>query len=694
MKNSNKPTRNQDYFTKLIINLLSSMDNSLMDSLFLLAVVQESELSGGEWCKDIKTIIKNVSDEESEYGIAAALKKNLSRKDITQFIKILKKEYPICKEENIPLSSTSSASVLLELSPTEEKILDLAVRGREVGYSTTSLFHNIEYKFSNIVETYSSMLGISKTDVSAALEGILFQGGILVKDNSDIKGLYGVSDDISPLFTYNSLSLDDLDKILFPNMIKSTLSMKDYKHLKDESLRCEKLINNNISARKKNKSAPSTNIMFWGEAGCGKTELAIAMAKKNKWDIKVIGDISPQNMTEKSRMARLASLKMATKIFKNKPNVVLLFDEIEDLFKEDAHATFSKAFINRIIETSEVPIIWTSNSLYGLGQPVLRRMLYNIQFSIPNDEIRKNIWKKYAKDVGLNISKKSIDFVSVNYSLSPALIRNAANVAKSAFDNKKVSDDELIEIVGSLHTLINYGEYTKVKKKDSTEFPYDLSCVNTESDLEVLTSQLVNAKDAGFSLCLYGAPGTGKSEFGKYIAKKMNKKILLKRASDLQSPWVGVCEKNIAEAFAEASATNKILLIDEGDSFLYDRKKSKASWEISQVNEMLSQMESTDHPFILTTNLMRDIDEAALRRFTFKMEFSYMSGDQSVRLFKKFFGAKPDTRIRKNPMLAPGDFANVKRQCDILNITDASVIADMLIAETKLKSTRKSKIGF
>ena len=137
----------------------------------------------------------------------------------------------------------------------------------------------------------------------------------------------------------------------------------------------------------------------------------------------------------------------------------------------------------------------------------------------------------------------------------------------------------------------------------------------------------------------------------------LGKKVLFKRASDLQSMWVGECEKNIAAAFKEAADEEMVLIIDEGDSFLRNREHARASWEVSQVNEMLSQMEMITQPFFLTTNLIKDLDPASMRRFTFKAKFDFMQPDQSARLFAQYFGCEAPDEIRRNDFLTPGDFA-------------------------------------
>ena len=49
---------------------------------------------------------------------------------------------------------------------------------------------------------------------------------------------------------------------------------------------------------------------------------------------------------------------------------------------------------------------------------------------------------------------------------------------------------------------------------------------------------------------------------------------MVRRASDLLSCWVGATEQNIARAFEEARKDDAVLLIDEADSFLQDRRLS------------------------------------------------------------------------------------------------------------------------
>lgn len=193
---------------------------------------------------------------------------------------------------------------------------------------------------------------------------------------------------------------------------------------------------------------------------------------------------------------------------------------------------------------------------------------------------------------------------------------------------------------------------------------------------------------------MYGEPGTGKSLYAHYLASELGVEVISKKASDLISMWVGETEQNIADAFSEAKSKKAMLIIDEADSFLQNRNNAQRSWEISQVNEMLTWMESHEYPFVCTTNLLDSLDEASLRRFTFKVRYDFLSKKQVNCAMEHFFGIKNANVEIKG--LTAGDFATVKKKIDFLEIKDLDEIVKMLNNEVKLKKSKilKNTIGF
>ena len=169
------------------------------------------------------------------------------------------------------------------------------------------------------------------------------------------------------------------------------------------------------------------------------------------------------------------------------------------------------------------------------------------------------------------------------------------------------------------------------KPPQATPQRFDLSLVRADIDPAVLADRLASSRERHFSLCLLGAPGTGKSALTRYLAERLGLEVVQKRASDLLSKYVGDTEKHIAEAFAEARASGAFLVFDEADSLLADRRLADRNWEVSQVNEMLTWMESHPLPFACTTNLVDHLDPATLRRFVFKITLDYLAPAQAAR---------------------------------------------------------------
>ena len=167
-----------------------------------------------------------------------------------------------------------------------------------------------------------------------------------------------------------------------------------------------------------------------------------------------------------------------------------------------------------------------------------------------------------------------------------------------------------------------------------------------------------------------------------------------KRASDLLSPFVGGTEANIAAAFGEAREAGSVLLFDEADSLLLDRTDAQRSWEISQVNELLTWMDRHPLPFIAATNYPQRLDPAALRRFVFKIELRALSEAAARRAFERFFGQPAPAGLGEVGGLTPGDFAVVKRQLRYREAAGPGEILALLEAETKAKPERVVKIGF
>jgi transitional endoplasmic reticulum ATPase len=211
---------------------------------------------------------------------------------------------------------------------------------------------------------------------------------------------------------------------------------------------------------------------------------------------------------------------------------------------------------------------------------------------------------------------------------------------------------------------------------------------------------------AGVSLCLYGRPGTGKSELVAYLAKRMARPLVARRVSDLVSMWLGETEQNIARAFEEAEQQGAVLLLDECDSFLRDRRFAHHSWERTQVNELLQQIEGFRGVVACTTNLFGDLDQAVLRRFVHKVEFFPLLPEQAVLMWDahlaRFLSSGGEAErtaiaeaLRCIPGITPGDFAVVARRVAQLRGTWTAVaLLRELETEVAARRGERRAIGF
>ena len=196
------------------------------------------------------------------------------------------------------------------------------------------------------------------------------------------------------------------------------------------------------------------------------------------------------------------------------------------------------------------------------------------------------------------------------------------------------------------------------------------------------------------SLCLYGPPGTGKSQYVRHLADRMGRSLVVRRCSDVLSMWVGGTERALADAFREAREEGAVLLFDEADSFLRDRRLARQSWEVTHTNELLQQLDEFPGVVACTTNLIDELDPASLRRFVFKLRFDYLVPGQVRRLFAltlEALAAGPfppalHDRLAALRQVTPGDFAAVRRRLIALGLpVTPEQLAEELAEELRLK---------
>ena len=248
------------------------------------------------------------------------------------------------------------------------------------------------------------------------------------------------------------------------------------------------------------------------------------------------------------------------------------------------------------------------------------------------------------------------------------------------------------------------------REQKSVNLSYDLSVLNTSIPAQEIVEMVQNAiandiksqgKEKGIRILFYGLSGSGKTNLAHYIADAIGKKLLCKNASDILGMLVGESEKNIAKAFEEAKKQKKILLFDEVDSFFRERSYASQSWEITLVNEFLTQMEKFEGIVICTTNLRNIMDKAMQRRFHIMVEFKALKDEGVESLLGKYFpefdfSEEDIRRISRFQSATPGDFGNLFSRLRFMNqekVTE-TYITDELCKMQEEKELGKRSIGF
>ncbi len=545
-----------------------------------------------------------------------------------------------------------------------------------------------EYYYKNCCNDYLTFwcinyLDLKKWQVNKNLRKLTYKG---ICSNMRLKNdPIELSSRVAELFDRDDIrTKSQIKSFLVGTLQKSSLRWEDFNHIgKDRDIVL------NVLKSVVEKKTKGVNILLYGDVGTGKTEFAKLVANKAKIDEFAV--LTSYTKTECERKDRINDLCSKQTILLKSENACLLFDEAEDALNYGYSdlGKSSKACMNGLLENTPLPIFWTTNNIDDVDPAFLRRMTYAIEFKKLSDDVRLNIWKRTIKKNKLKINNKKLVELNESYDIPPSMIANAVNTTKLIDGNQE--DFEVF--VENIAKVVSKKKCVK-KKKEFEMKDYNLSLINTDIDIKHLTTQIKKSGKLNFSLCLFGEPGTGKSLYARYLANELGIEVVFKRASDLLSMWVGGTEENIAEAFAEAKSKKAMLIFDEADSFLQNRNNAQRNWKITQVNEMLTWMETHEYPFVCTTNFMETLDEASLRRFTFKIRFDFMSKDSVNSAFEYFYGIK-NTNIDIKGLTA-GDFATVRKKADFLGINNTQELIKMLEEEVKVKKSKslQNTVGF
>ena len=619
------------------------------------------------------------------------------------------------KQSTLVEKNIDALAGLLQLNKAERALL---LYGTLARYQRDLRSILVEFKVSNAPEAYAAIAELAEVNASevgealragSRLERIGLVENLISEHNiTDLADLMKVSEKLPPVLMREYRDRAELLAVFTRPASKSDLSIEDFSFVQEDTDVLRSLLGNAV-ARKESR----VNILLYGPPGTGKTELAKVVAQAAGLELFEV-EYADRDGNSLSGRDRYRSLQIAQVFLKGSENAALLFDEVEDVFppisseaaqllaRAEQVATPSngsvsgKAWVNQILESNNVPTIWVTNRIEQIDPAFRRRFAYHLELKSPPPGAREGVVRKTLE--GVTVSEGFVARLALRKGLTPAQIRTAvrfASLARQETDASTEPDASEKLIERQLRNAdLALGRNSEPDLAQQMVTQYDLGNLNVECRFELpRVVQALRARGHG-SLCFHGPPGSGKTALARHIAQTLEQPLMVLQASDLMRKYVGETEQLMAAMFRDALAEQAVLLLDEADSFLQDRRGAQRNYEVSEVNEMLQGMERFSGIFICTTNLFDRLDQAALRRFTFKIRFKPLAREQCQQMFITEALAGDATRLTSDmqvrlallDQLCPGDFASVNRQAAILDtVLDPMEFLAQLEAEHRLK---------
>ena len=330
---------------------------------------------------------------------------------------------------------------------------------------------------------------------------------------------------------------------------------------------------------------------------------------------------------------------------------LVLFDDA-DLLGEGRHTPQLQDLAHFIRSHAEPVFVAAGSQILQLGDLVDDLLPFEVK--TPPSERREEIWRLAIGELPL-APAADVDArdLARKYNLPPGKIRKAARQAVALAglrgEHEQLRQRDLVQATTALlvHHLGTVADRVE-KTLDWEDLILPEDCLRTLKEIvrryrhqaQVMDEWGFRSKfvyGIGISVLFSGPPGTGKTMTAGILARELDMELFRIDLSRVVSKWIGETEKNLARVFDEGKASQAIILFDEADSLFGRRGEVRSSvdrYSNLEVNYLLQRMETYEGISILTTNQSQSMDEAFMRRITFKVPFPFPDESTRERLWR------------------------------------------------------------
>ncbi|ETI28430.1 hypothetical protein G647_00879 [Cladophialophora carrionii CBS 160.54] len=313
----------------------------------------------------------------------------------------------------------------------------------------------------------------------------------------------------------------------------------------------------------------------------------------------------------------------------------------------DTDRTFTSPDLANVVDDypqfAEYDYIYVNESEYAgdreQDRAALRRKLSGVKLAVSVEEIERDSYPVERSPDGNLDSAASIRTTELTEHQLLLLYPSTFAFGISSKQWMAVRVDRMQTISSSSESIENL-----IIDKDELNTIRALSNQQS-SKIDSWSADFIAGKGSGQIILLHGPPGVGKTYTVESIAEWLHRPLLALTVADIGTRETKI-EAELLKWFDLAEAWNAVLLVDEADIFLEQRKNRDLARN-GLVSAFLRRMEYFNGLLFLTTNRVGQIDDAFISRVHVAISYPTLTADIRRKIWNGFFKKLVKERVGK-----------------------------------------------